>query len=68
MRRLFDENEDWTDEGHVLYAKAAHAIQPIIDEAVLDGLSIHDVENVLHNLVVNLTAVARLRRQSRRSW
>lgn len=46
MRRLFNENDNWTPEAHELGIRIHAAIRPIVSEALATGVSIRDVELV----------------------
>jgi hypothetical protein len=57
-RRLFDENDRYTQDATRFDQRASRCLQPLIDDAVREGFSVRDVMTLLNLTVMDLGLMA----------
>ena len=62
MKRLFNQKEQYNDEGARYYKLVQHQIQLLVQEGDTRGYSLLDTERILTNAVINHITLARIKR------
>jgi hypothetical protein len=70
IRRLFDDEDGWTDEATALAVQFDDLIRPFVTGAVARGVSVRDLELIM-SFGISMTCAATLQERSiqrRRGW
>jgi len=54
MKRLFDENDRYTEEANKLSGRVYNRLRPIIEEMAEEGFSIRDIEYIAQRDVTDI--------------